>query len=243
MIRVEHLTKVYGKKIILDDVGFTIDRGTVLAIIGPSGAGKSTLLRCINGLEKFNSGRIFINGEELTKNNVVEIRKKIGFVFQQFNLFPHMSVLENIVLPQVVVKKIKREKAEDIAYNILSRIGLIDKVDSYPSELSGGEQQRVAIARALALDPEIMLFDEPTSSLDPEMTREVLDLIRKLTTRKITMIIVSHEMGFIYEISDYVMFMDEGRVVEFAPTKTFFLSPKEERTKRFLGKVINISTR
>jgi polar amino acid transport system ATP-binding protein len=243
MIRVEHLTKVYGKKIILDDVGFTIDRGTVLAIIGPSGAGKSTLLRCINGLEKFNSGRIFINGEELTKNNVVEIRKKIGFVFQQFNLFPHMSVLENIVLPQVVVKKIKREKAEDIAYNILSRIGLIDKVDSYPSELSGGEQQRVAIARALALDPEIMLFDEPTSSLDPEMTREVLDLIRKLTTRKITMIIVSHEMGFIYEISNYVMFMDEGRVVEFAPTKTFFLSPKEERTKRFLGKVINISTR
>jgi ABC-type polar amino acid transport system ATPase subunit len=243
MIRVEHLTKVYGKKIILDDVGFTIDRGTVLAIIGPSGAGKSTLLRCINGLEKFNSGRIFINGEELTKNNVVEIRKKIGFVFQQFNLFPHMSVLENIVLPQVVVKKIKREKAEDIAYNILSRIGLIDKVDSYPSELSGGEQQRVAIARALALDPEIMLFDEPTSSLDPEMTREVLDLIRKLTTRKITMIIVSHEMGFIYEISDYVMFMDEGRVVEFAPTKTFFLSPKEERTKRFLSKVINISTR
>jgi len=175
MIKVEHLTKVYGKKVILDDVGFSIEKGTVLAIIGPSGAGKSTLLRCINGLEKFNSGRIFIDGEELTKNNVVEMRKKIGFVFQQFNLFPHMSVLENIVLPQVVVKKVKKEKAEDVAYNILSRIGLIDKVDSYPSELSGGEQQRVAIARALALDPEIMLFDEPTSSLDPEMTREVLD--------------------------------------------------------------------
>ncbi|MCB5935207.1 MAG: amino acid ABC transporter ATP-binding protein [Caldibacillus thermoamylovorans] len=240
MIKVEQITKVFGKNPVLKNISTTIHQGEVVAIIGPSGSGKSTFLRCLNLLEKPTEGKIYIKDQEITnpKVNILEVRKHIGMVFQQFNLFPHMTVLENVTYAPQKVKKLAKGEVEKNAKDLLAKVGLSDKVDSYPSQLSGGQKQRVAIARALAMEPEIMLFDEPTSALDPEMVKEVLDVIKDLAETGMTMVIVTHEMNFAKEVADRVIFIDDGVILEDAEPHQFFNEPKSERAKDFLSKLL-----
>lgn len=240
MIEVKNLEKSFGDHKVLKGITETIQTGEVVSIIGPSGSGKSTFLRCLNLLEVPTGGAIVIDGEEITspKTDINKMREKVGMVFQRFNLFPHKTVLENITLAQVEVKKIDKAKAEEKALSLLSQVGLANKAKSYPNELSGGQQQRVAIARALAMSPEIMLFDEPTSALDPEMVGEVLNVIRDLTKTGMTMVIVTHEMGFAREVSDRIFFIDEGIVMEKGTPNEIFNEAKVDRTKSFLAKIL-----
>ncbi|GGA84561.1 amino acid ABC transporter ATP-binding protein [Ornithinibacillus halotolerans] len=240
MINIENLTKKFGDNVVLSNISTTINKGEVVAIIGPSGSGKSTFLRCINLLEQPSNGHIWINGEEIThpKANKMEIRKAIGMVFQHFHLFPHLTVLENVSYAPVKVKHLKKDFAEKIAKEYLTRVGLMDKMDAYPNRLSGGQKQRVAIARALAMDPEIMLFDEPTSALDPEMVKEVLDVMKDLAQTGMTMVVVTHEMNFAKEVADRIIFMDDGRLVEEGNPNNFFTTPQSNRAKEFLEKVL-----
>lgn len=242
MIEVRSLTKKFGKLEVLKGISETIDQNEVVCLIGPSGSGKSTLLRCLNLLEMPTSGDIIINGKKINdeKENINKIRENLGMVFQNFNLFPHMTVLENITLAPIKVKGIKREDAESIARSLLDKVGLSEKINDYPSSLSGGQKQRVAIARALAMEPAVMLFDEPTSALDPEMVGEVLSVMKELVHVGMTMIIVTHEMGFAREVSDRVLFMDNGLIVEKGTPDQIFNSPKNERTQNFLSKVLNV---
>ncbi len=240
IIRIEHLYKRFGHVVALDDVSLSVKRGEVVVIIGPSGAGKSTLLRCINHLEKPDRGTIIVDGIPLTheKTNINKIRAEVGMVFQQFNLFPHLTALENITLAQIVVRKRSRQEAERIAMELLEKVGIPDKAHAYPAQLSGGQQQRVAIARALAMQPKIMLFDEPTSALDPEMIKEVLDVMLQLAREGMTMVVVSHEMGFVKAAADRIIFMDAGKIVEEGTVEQIFNNPREERTKAFLSKIL-----
>lgn len=240
IVEVKNLKKQYGDNIILKDINLYINRGEVVSLIGPSGSGKSTILRCIVDLESITSGEILIEGNNLTDKNVdkkikKEILLKTGMVFQTFNLFPHLSVRNNIVKTLKLVKKIDTSEAEAIAQKMLDLVGLSDKMNSFPNELSGGQKQRVAIARALALQPDILLFDEPTSALDPELVKEVLDIIRKLKEQKITMLIVSHEMNFVREISDRIVVMEKGKILETGTSQQIFENPSSQRVKEFLN--------
>ena len=240
IVEVKNLKKQYGDNIILKDINLYINRGEVVSLIGPSGSGKSTILRCIVDLESITSGEILIEGNNLTDKNVdkkikKEILLKTGMVFQTFNLFPHLSVRNNIVKTLKLVKKIDTSEAEAIAQKMLDLVGLSDKINSFPNELSGGQKQRVAIARALALQPDILLFDEPTSALDPELVKEVLDIIRKLKEQKITMLIVSHEMNFVREISDRIVVMEKGKILETGTSQQIFENPSSQRVKEFLS--------
>jgi polar amino acid transport system ATP-binding protein len=224
----------------LDDLSVQVRRGEVLVVVGPSGSGKSTFLRCLNGLETIDSGAIVIDGIPLNDNekNRLAIRREVGMVFQSFNLFPHLSVLENINLAQCLVRGKNKAEATEITRTLLEKVGLEEKIEKYPDELSGGQQQRVAIARALALHPKVMLFDEATSALDPEMIGEVLDVMRALASEGMTMVVVTHEMGFAREVSDRVVFMEAGRMIEEAATEDFFLRPVQERTRGFLRQIL-----
>ena len=240
IIVAEHLCRTFpGPVVALDDLSVRVRRGEVLVVIGPSGSGKSTFLRCLNGLEQIDSGTIVIDGIPLDANeaNRLAIRREVGMVFQSFNLFPHLCVLDNINLAQRLVRGRSRAEASRASRELLARVGLADKADSYPDQLSGGQQQRVAIARALALHPKVMLFDEATSALDPEMIGEVLDVMRALAEGGMTMVVVTHEMGFAREVSDRVVFMEAGRLVEEAATEDFFLRPAQERTREFLRQI------
>ncbi len=240
MISVKQLTKYFGKNLVLDQISTTVEKGEVVAIIGPSGSGKSTFLRCLNLLETPTSGEIYINGQNILdrKTNITEIRKNIGMVFQHFHLFPHMTVLENIAYAPQKVKKIKKWEAVEKARQLLAKVGLSDKESAYPNQLSGGQKQRVAIARALAMEPEIMLFDEPTSALDPEMVKEVLDVMKDLVKTGMTMLIVTHEMRFAREAADRILFLADGKIVEEGDPESFFTSPKTDRAKEFLSKLL-----
>jgi general L-amino acid transport system ATP-binding protein len=225
---------------VLKDINMKVKEREVVVVIGPSGSGKSTLIRCINRLEEHQEGQIIIDDVELTNDiaNISTIRREIGMVFQQFNLFPHLTVMQNITLAQRYVRRKSRKEAEDIAYSLLERVGIPEQAYKYPGQLSGGQQQRVAIARALAMQPKIMLFDEPTSALDPEMIKEVLDVMRELANSGMTMIVVTHEMGFAREVADRVIFMDFGRIVEIGTPEHFFQNPNHERTKLFLSQIL-----
>ena len=239
MISIENLHKSYGGPDILDDIQLNIKEKEVVVIIGPSGSGKSTLLRCMNYLEQPDSGRICIDGQELHEGSGLNrIRQEVGMVFQRFNLFPHMTVLDNIMLAPMKVHHLARSEAETSARELLQRVGLADKADSYPPQLSGGQQQRVAIARALAMKPKVMLFDEPTSALDPEMVGEVLDVMRSLAEEGMTMVIVTHEMGFAREVGDRILFLDGGHILEEGAPQVLFTHPQQERTRLFLSKVL-----
>ena len=239
MIEIKNLHKSFGHVEVLKGVDVSIEEKEVVVIIGPSGSGKSTLLRCMNYLEEPTSGDITVDNMKLDKHaDINKIRENIGMVFQRFNLFPHMTVLENIVLAPTKVLKISREEAISTAMDLLQRVGLKEKANSYPSQLSGGQQQRVAIARALAMKPKVMLFDEPTSALDPEMVTEVLDVMKSLANQGMTMVVVTHEMGFAREVVDRVLFVDEGRIIEEGTPKEIFENPKQERTKLFLSKIL-----
>lgn len=240
MIQVFDLYKDFGKLRVLNGIDLKIEPGEVVVIIGPSGSGKSTFLRCLNFLEEPTAGEVIFEGVSFkdSKNDVNRLREKMGMVFQQFNLFPHMTVLENITLAPRKVKKLSKEEAEDIAFTLLKRIGLEDRAHTYPNQLSGGQKQRIAIARALAMSPDVMLFDEPTSALDPEMVGEVLDVMKKLVSDGMTMVVVTHEMGFAKEVGDRILFMDEGKIVEEGSPEEVFNNPKHPRTKDFLGKVL-----
>ncbi|MEB3701659.1 Amino acid ABC transporter ATP-binding protein [Candidatus Bealeia paramacronuclearis] len=240
MIRLEKITKSFGAHHVLKNVSGQISHGEVVAIIGPSGSGKSTLLRMMNGLEKPSSGRLLVDGEDLTskKMDIQKVRTRAGMVFQHFNLFPHMTTLENVSYVPQKVKKLSRDDAEERGRVLLNRVGLSDKTDMYPPRLSGGQKQRAAIARALAMDPEIMLFDEPTSALDPEMVKEVLNVMQTLAHTGMTMVIVTHEMGFAREVADRVWFLDHGELLEDASSKAFFESPNSDRAKQFLEMVL-----
>lgn len=241
-ISVQNLVKKFGNNTVLNDISVSINEGEVVCIIGPSGSGKSTFLRCLNRLEEPTSGDIVIDGAHLMdKNtNINLVRQHIGMVFQHFNLFPHLSVLENIVLAPMDLKGETRDEAEKNAIRLLDRVGLADKKDDKPDSLSGGQKQRVAIARALAMNPDIMLFDEPTSALDPEMVGDVLNVMKDLAKQGMTMVIVTHEMGFAKEVADRVLFTDGGKILEDATPKEIFENPQNERTKDFLNKVLNI---
>ena len=236
MIKIKNLKKQFGNNVVLKDISVAIEKGEVISVIGPSGSGKSTFLRCINGLEEFDGGHIFVDNEDMAdKNlNIDKLREKIGMVFQSFNLFPHLTVLENIILAPVTLKKINKEEAKIKAKELLRKVGLEEKADFYPSSLSGGQKQRVAIARALAMNPEAILFDEPTSALDPEMVGEVLQVMKSLAKDGMTMIVVTHEMGFAREVCDRVIFMADGEIVEQGSPKDVFFSPQHERTQNFL---------
>jgi ABC-type polar amino acid transport system ATPase subunit len=236
MIDVKNLTKYFAELQVLDDINLTVDQGEVVSIIGPSGSGKSTLLRCLIGLEAIDSGNIKIEGKKV--NTFRDGCREMGMVFQQFNLFPHKTVLENVIEAPLVVSKMKREEAVAIAEKLLFKVGLLDKKDVYPSNLSGGQQQRVAISRALAMQPDIMLFDEPTSALDPELVGEVLNVIKDLAAEKITMLIVTHEMGFAREVSDRVIFMDQGKILADTTPEKIFDIPEHQRIKDFLNKIL-----
>ncbi|MFC1832484.1 amino acid ABC transporter ATP-binding protein [Thermodesulfobacteriota bacterium] len=244
MIRAENVTKIFtGRGVTVravDGVSTKVDKGEVVCIIGPSGSGKSTFIRCVNGLEKFTEGHVFIDGVDIAdrKTNINKIRAEVGMVFQQFNLFPHKTVLENLTLAQRRVRKRNKKDAQEKARALLRKVGIGEKESEYPSRLSGGQQQRVAIARALAMDPKVMLFDEPTSALDPEMVGEVLDVMKTLAREGMTMMVVTHEMGFAREVADRVLFMDEGKVVEEGTPEHFFIEPREDRTKLFLKQVL-----
>ncbi len=239
MIEIKKLYKSYGDNEVLKGIDQTVSEAEGLCIVGPSGSGKSTMLRCINLLEIPTSGEVYIDGELVTSQNINEIRTKMGMVFQNFNLFPHMTVLENVTCAPINVKGVSKTDAEAKAMELLTRVGLDNKANAYPRSLSGGQQQRVAIARALAMDPEIMLFDEPTSALDPEMVGEVLDVMKDLAKEGLAMIVVTHEMGFAKEVADKVIFMDEGVIVEQGTPEEVLVNPSEERTKNFLSKVLS----
>jgi len=237
----EGITKRFGKLTALDRVSLEVRRGEVLMVIGPSGSGKSTLLRCINYLEVPTSGRVVVDGIDLSagKVNINKVREEVGMVFQRFELFPHLSVLENVMLAQRVVRKRSKEEAQRIAMELLDKVGIPEKADNHPAQLSGGQQQRVAIARALAMQPKIMLFDEPTSALDPEMIKEVLDVMLDLAREGMTMVVVSHEMGFARAAANRVVFMDQGSIVEMGEPEKVFAAPEHERTKLFLSKILH----
>ena len=233
--------KSFGENLVLDGIDLEVDRGSAVVVAGPSGSGKSTMLRCINGLEPIDEGKIRFDGQPVnsTGREIYGIRAQIGMVFQQFNLFPHMSVLQNITLAPLEVAGVKDQRAEDRARELLERVGIPEKADDYPADLSGGQQQRVAIARALAVEPKLMLFDEPTSALDPEMIREVLDVMRDLARDGMTMIVVTHEMGFAREVCDRIVFIDEGRIVEEGTPDEFFNQTRSDRAKEFVDKIIH----
>ena len=241
MINVENLSKNFGDLKVLKNISTTINKGEIISIIGPSGSGKSTFLRCINKLEEPTEGHIYIDGMDLMdkKTDINKIRERVGMVFQHFNLFPHMTVLENLTLSPIMVKKESKEEAEKYASYLLEKVGLSDKANSYPTQLSGGQKQRIAIARALAMKPEVILFDEPTSALDPEMIKEVLDVMRDLAKEGMTMLIVTHEMGFARNVGNRILFMDNGEIIEDCSPKDFFENPTNERIKDFLNKVLN----
>ena len=241
LVKVEDLQKTFGGKIhALDGISTEIKKNEVVVVIGPSGSGKSTFLRCLNLLELPTGGRILVNGDDITdpKTDINIHRQKMGMVFQQFNLFPHMTVLKNMTLAPMKLLKKSREEAEKTAMALLERVGLADRANAYPSQLSGGQKQRIAIVRALCMQPDIMLFDEPTSALDPEMVGEVLNVMRELAESEMTMVVVTHEMGFAREVASRVIFMDEGRIVEEGTPEAIFENPKSDRLKNFLGKVL-----
>jgi polar amino acid transport system ATP-binding protein len=240
MIKVEGLKKSFGSLEVLKDISMTVKEKEVVVVIGPSGSGKSTFLRCLNMLETITDGNVFIEGKNITdkKTNINHIRTEVGMVFQHFNLFPHLSVLENIMLAPVKVRKASKVQAREKGMELLKKVGLAEKANTYPDSLSGGQKQRVAIARALAMEPKIMLFDEPTSALDPEMVGEVLEVMKQLARDGMTMVIVTHEMGFAREVGDRVIFMDNGYIVEENIPEQLFDSPRHERTKSFLSKVL-----
>ena len=239
MISIKNIHKKFGKLHVLKGIDAQVEEKEVVVIIGPSGSGKSTLLRCINYLEEPTEGEIVVDGIPLTnESNINKVREEVGMVFQRFNLFPHKTVLENITLAPIKVRKMSQKDAEKIALDLLDKVGLADKAKAYPEQLSGGQQQRVAIARALAMRPKVMLFDEPTSALHPEMVKEVLDVMKALANEGMTMVIVTHEMGFAREVGDRVIFMDEGRIVEEGTPEAIFTSAKEERTQSFLSKIL-----
>ncbi len=239
-VKVSNLKKNYGDLTVLKDINIEVHEGEVVCLIGPSGSGKSTFLRCINQLEVATDGSIIVDDVEITdkKNDINKLRENVGMVFQQFNLFPHLTVLQNITMAPIELKKMNKAQAEEKAIELLEKVGLADKKDVYPTQLSGGQQQRVAIVRALAMNPDLMLFDEPTSALDPEMVGEVLDVMKDLAKQKMTMIVVTHEMGFAREVSDRVLFMDGGYVVEEGSPEDIFTNPKNPRTISFLNKVL-----
>ncbi len=241
MIKASNLTKSFNNLLVFEDLNVKVKKGEVLVVIGASGSGKSTLLRCLNHLEELDSGTIIIEGEKLNPKDKKMLRKittKMGMVFQNFNLFPHMTAIQNVMEAPLVVKKEKKSEVLQRAKQLLSKVGLVDKMDYYPSKLSGGQQQRVAIARALAMNPDIMLFDEPTSALDPELVGEVLNVMKDLAKEGMTMVVVTHEMGFAREVADRVIFMDGGKIVEEGTPEEVFSHPKEDRTKEFLNKVL-----
>ncbi len=235
----EDVDKWFGDFQALKNINLEVARGERIVVCGPSGSGKSTLIRCLNQLEPVQKGRIFVDGIELTagRKNVEAVRREVGMVFQQFNLFPHMTVLQNCTLAQMKVRKASKVDAEATALRFLERVRIPEQADKYPAQLSGGQQQRVAIARALCMNPKIMLFDEPTSSLDPEMVKEVLDTMIDLANEGMTMLVVTHEMGFARKVANRVIFMDQGEIVEVAPPEAFFEAPRHERTRSFLGKI------
>ena len=240
IISIENVYKSFGHVRAVVDVSMNVYPGEVVVIIGPSGGGKSTLLRCINKLETIDQGRIIVDGHSITETkNINKVRAEIGMVFQLFNLFPHLTALENIVLAQRVVRQRKTKRAEEIAHEQLAKVGIAEKWNSYPSQLSGGQQQRVAIARALAMEPKIMLFDEPTSALDPEMIKGVLDVMLDLAEEGMTMVVVSHEMGFVRAAADRVALLDEGSIVEITTPEKLFSAPEEERTQQFLSQILH----
>jgi len=240
IIQMEKVNKWFGDFQALKDIDLEVAQKQKIVVCGPSGSGKSTLIRCINRLEEHQKGKIIVDGVELTENtkNIEQIRAEVGMVFQQFNLFPHLSILDNCTLAPIWVKKIPKLKAEELAMKQLEQVKITDQADKFPGQLSGGQQQRAALARALCMEPKIMLFDEPTSALDPEMIKEVLDAMVNLAKAGMTMIVVTHEMGFAKEVADEVIFMDEGMIVEKAETKEFFANPKNERTKLFLSQIL-----
>ena len=240
MIELRHVDKWYGQFQVLKDISLTVTKGERVVICGPSGSGKSTVIRCINRLEEHQKGQILVEGVELTaeSKNVDHVRREVGMVFQQFNLFPHLSILDNLTLAPRRVRKQSRAEAEERAMVYLKRVRIAEQAHKFPSQLSGGQQQRVAIARALCMEPQIMLFDEPTSALDPEMIKEVLDVMVELAEDHMTMICVTHEMGFAKTVADKVIFMDHGQIVEIAPPEEFFSNPKSERTQLFLNQVL-----
>jgi general L-amino acid transport system ATP-binding protein len=240
IIIAENVHKWYGQFHALRGVSLTINQGEIVVLMGPSGSGKSTFIRTFNALEDYQQGKITVDGIEISHDlrNIDTIRREVGMVFQQFNLFPHLSVLDNITLAPIWVRKWPKKHAEEVAMQLLERVGILEQAKKYPGQLSGGQQQRVAIARSLAMQPKMMLFDEPTSALDPEMVREVLDVMGNLAKTGITMIIVTHEVGFAKEVADRVIFMDSGLIVEEATPDQFFQNPKEERTKKFLSQIL-----
>jgi glutamine transport system ATP-binding protein len=240
MITVKQLSKSFGKVEVLKDINAEIKEKEVVCVIGPSGSGKSTFLRCLNRLEEITGGEVVINGQDITdpKIDINKVRQEVGMVFQQFNLFPHKTVLENITMGPIKIHTIDKAAAEKLAYELLDKVGLREKANSFPGELSGGQKQRVAIARALAMNPKIMLFDEPTSALDPEMDGDVLEVMKKLAIEGMTMVVVTHEMGFAREVGDRVLFMDGGYIVEENKPNELFSNPQHERTQAFLSKVL-----
>jgi len=240
IIQVENVSKWFGDFQALKDVNLEVSLKEKIVVCGPSGSGKSTLIRCINRLEEHQKGKIVVDGIELSENtkNIEQIRAEVGMVFQQFNLFPHLSILDNCALAPIWVRKMPKKQAEELALRELEKVQISDQAKKFPGQLSGGQQQRAAIARALCMEPKIMLFDEPTSALDPEMIKEVLDAMVNLAKAGMTMIVVTHEMGFAKEVADSIIFMDEGMIVERAPTKEFFVNPKSERTKLFLSQIL-----
>jgi polar amino acid transport system ATP-binding protein len=240
VISFQHVNKWYGQLHVLKDIDLRIRAGEVVVVCGPSGSGKSTLIRCVNRLEPIQGGEIIVDGMPLSdpQTDLTKLRAEVGMVFQQFNLYPHMTALQNIRLAPIKVRKLPKQEADRVAHELLDKVGIREKADHYPAQLSGGQQQRVAIARALAMQPKIMLFDEPTSALDPEMINEVLDVMVKLAQEGMTMIVVTHEMGFAKNVAHRIVFMDEGRIVEEAAPGAFFANPQEERTRAFLSKIL-----
>ena len=240
MIEIKNVSKWFGTFQVLDQIDETIKQGQVVVICGPSGSGKSTILKCLNGLESFQEGDIIVDGQSLKDptTNLFKLRQKMGMVFQRFELYPHLKVIENITIAPIKVKKVPSKDAAERAQELLARVGIPEQADKYPGNLSGGQQQRVALARALAMDPEIMLFDEPTSALDPEMIKEVLEVMIDLAKSGMTMVVVTHEMGFAREVADEIIFMDEGRIIERGTDKTFFKNPRTERARDFLNKIL-----
>jgi len=240
MIEMRNVNKWYGVFHVLKDISLKVAKREVVVVCGPSGSGKSTLIRTVNRLEEHQQGQIIVEGIELTQDlkHIEAIRREVGMVFQQFNLFPHLKVVDNIMLAPIWVRKMPRDEAHQMAMDLLKRVGISEQAQKYPGQLSGGQQQRVAIARALAMQPKVMLFDEPTSALDPEMIKEVLDVMRELAEGGMTMMCVTHEMGFAREVADRMIFMDGGQIVEVAPPQDFFSNPKEERTKLFLSQIL-----
>ena len=240
IIQIKDVNKWFGEFQVLKNINLDVEKNKKIVVCGPSGSGKSTLIRCINRLEEHQEGQIIVDGNELSENtkNIEQIRAEVGMVFQQFNLFPHLSILDNCTLAPIWVKKMPKKDAEELALKHLERVQILDQAQKYPGQLSGGQQQRAAIARALCMEPKIMLFDEPTSALDPEMIKEVLDAMVNLAKAGMTMIVVTHEMGFAKEVADEVIFMDEGMIVEKAETKEFFANPKSDRTKLFLSQIL-----